>query len=316
MSRCKGIAHILEHENLSISGGDTLVITIDFERPAREQTERTGFKSLLEHLPGFSECMKRIQIKIVCRLAYYPGVHGRTNRLYAIDYGEDTDHATQLLTKMRGILDGFNIEELDVEFHLPWYNHRQLHAVIPFFSLKFTGWTLHYISGVSTNGQSIEVKQNGNKIFEHAWLSFDDENNTLTIILNSHPSPGAIERERRFITLLPLFVGYAKNIVIHILPKSRERALRDSGYTNFKRLARTVVKIIDEFYGVGSVKIYVKSLQSTYCYFSRAACFYDFKSTEWTFSGISKSLERQIKYLYDKGFCHMNKWTITEECVL
>ncbi|TGO20982.1 hypothetical protein BPAE_0251g00150 [Botrytis paeoniae] len=139
MSRRKGIAHIPEHENLSISGRGTLAITIDYERPAREQTERTSFKSLLEHLPGFSGCMKKIQIKIVCRFAYYPGVHGRTNRPYAIDYGEETEHATQLLTKMRDIFDGFNIEELDVEFHLPWYNHRQLHAVIPLLGLKFTG---------------------------------------------------------------------------------------------------------------------------------------------------------------------------------
>ncbi|KAF7907374.1 uncharacterized protein EAF01_004961 [Botrytis porri] len=316
MSRRKDNAHISEHENLSISGGDTLVVTIDYKRPAREQSERTGFKSLLEHLPGFSGCMKKIQIKIVCRLAYYPGVYGHTNRPNAIDYGEDTDHATQLFTEMRGILNGFKIEELDVEFYLPWYNHRQLHAVIPLFSLKFTEWTLHYISGVSTNGQSIDVKQNGNGIFEHACLPFDYETNTLTIKLNSHPSPGAIERERRFITLLPLFVGYAKHIVIHILPRSGERTLRDSEYPTFKRLARDVVRIIDEFYGVGSVIIYVKNLQSTYRYFSRAACFHDFKSTEWKFTGISIPLERQIKYLYDRGFCHMNKWTITEECVI
>ncbi|TGO44358.1 hypothetical protein BCON_0536g00030 [Botryotinia convoluta] len=275
-----------------MSGGDTLVITIDYERPAREQTEKT-----------------------VCRLAYYLGVHGRTNRPYKIDYGEDTEHATQLLTKMRGIFDGFNIEELDVEFHLPWYNHRQLHAAIPLSSLKFTGWTLHYISGVSSNGQSIEVKQNGNGIFRHDWLHFD-ENNTLTIILNSHPSPGTIERERRFIKLLPLFVGYAKHIVIHILPKSGERAFRDSGYTDFKRLARNVVKIIDKFYGVGSVKIYVKNLRSTYRYFSRAACLYDFKSPKWKFSGIPISLENKIKDLYDKGVCWMNPWIIAEECVL
>ncbi|TGO37724.1 hypothetical protein BHYA_0090g00140 [Botrytis hyacinthi] len=315
MSQRRGIAQTPEHEDLSISGGDTLIITIDYKRPTREQTGKTGFKSLLEHLPGFLGCMRKIQIKIVCRVAYYPGVHGRTNSPNEIDYGKDTDHATQLLTKMRGVFDGFNIEELDVEFHLPWYNHRQLHAVIPLFGLKFSEWTLHYISGVSTNGQPIEVKQNGNNIFQHDWLYFD-ESNTLTITLNSHPSPGAIERERRFIRLLPLYVEYAKHIVIHILPKSGERALRDSGYTDFKRLARNVIEIIDGFHGIDSVKIYVKNLQSTYRYFSRAACFYNFKYTEWKFSGISKSLERQIKYLYDNGFCHMNKWTITEECVL
>ncbi|TGO14851.1 hypothetical protein BTUL_0047g00130 [Botrytis tulipae] len=315
MSQHRGIAQTPVHEDLSVSGGDTLVITIDYKRPAREQTERTGSNSLLEHLPVFSGCMRKIQIKIVCRIAYYLGVYGRTNRPNKIDYGEDTDHATQLLTKMRGIFDGFNIEELDVEFHLPWYNHRQLHAAIPLFGLKFSEWTLHYISGVSTNGQSIQVMHFGNNIFLHDWLYFD-ENKTLAIILNSHPIPGTIERERRFIRLLPLYVEYAKRIIIRILPKFGERALRDSGYTDFKRLARNVIKIIDECYGVGSVKIYVKNLQSTYRYFSRAACFYDFKSTEWKFSGISKSLEKQIKYLYDKGFCHMNKWTITEECVL
>ncbi|TGO52639.1 hypothetical protein BOTNAR_0318g00130 [Botryotinia narcissicola] len=225
------------------------------------------------------------------------------------------NHATQLLTKMRGIFDEFYIQELDVEFHLPWYNRRQLHAAVPLVDLEFSEWTLYYISGVITNGQSIQVKQNGNNIFLHDWLDFD-ENKNLAILFNSHPSPGTIERERRFIRLLPQYVKYAKHIIIHILPKSGKRALRDSGYTDFKRLARNVIKIIDECYGVGSVKIYVKNLQSTYRYFSRAACFYDFKSTEWKFSGISKSLEKQIKYLYDKGFCHMNKWTITEECVL
>ncbi|KAF7927534.1 uncharacterized protein EAE98_005916 [Botrytis deweyae] len=226
MPQRRGIAQIPEHENLAISGGDTLVITIDYEERAREQTEGTGFTSLLEHRPGFLGCVRKIQIKINCRLAYYPGLRGRTNRSNEIDYGEDTEHATQLLTKMRGIFDGLNIEELDVEFHLPWYNHRQLHAVIPLFDLKFTEWTLHYISGVNTNGQSIEVKQKGNNVFEHDWL-YLDEDNTLTIILSSHPSPGAIERERRFIRLPPLYVRYAEHIVIHILPNAGERALRE-----------------------------------------------------------------------------------------
>ncbi|KAF7957792.1 hypothetical protein EAE96_003362 [Botrytis aclada] len=153
MSQREVIAHIPEHEDLLISGGDTLVIAIDYKRPGREDTGKTGFKSLLEHLPPLSRCMKRIRIKIFCRRAYFTGVDER--------FIGPTEHATQLLTKMRVIFDGFNIEELDVEFHLPWYNHRQLHAAIPFFSLKFTGWTLHYISRVSSNDQFIEVKHNG-----------------------------------------------------------------------------------------------------------------------------------------------------------
>ncbi|KAF7904427.1 hypothetical protein EAF00_001761 [Botryotinia globosa] len=226
MSQHRGIAQTPVHEDLSVSDRDTLVITIDYKRPAREQTERTGSNSLLEHLPVFSGCVRKIQIKIVCRTAYYPGVHGRTNRPNKIDYGEDTDHATQLLTKMRRIYDEFNIEELDVEFHLPWYNHRQLHAAIPLIDLEFSEWTLHYISGVITNGQSIQVKQNDNTIFLHDWLDFD-ENQTLAIMLNSHPSPGTIERERRFIKLLPMYVEHAKHIIMHILPKSGERALRE-----------------------------------------------------------------------------------------
>ncbi|KAF7955116.1 uncharacterized protein EAE97_000375 [Botrytis byssoidea] len=299
MSQQRGTPQTPVHEDLSVSDGDALVITIDYKRPAREQSERTGSSSLLEHLPVVSGCESM-------------GVQIAQTK---IDYGEDTDHATQLLTKMRGIFDKFNIEELDVELHLPWYNHRQLHAAVPLVDLEFSEWTLHYISGVITNGQSIQVKQNGNNIILHDWLDFD-ENKNLAILLNSHPSPGIIERERRFIRLLPQYVKYAKHIIIHILPKSGERALRDSGYTDFKRLARNAIKIIDECYGVGSVKICVKNLQSTYRCFSRAACFCDFKSTEWKFSGISKSLEKQIKYLYDKGVCHMNKWTITEECVL
>lgn len=65
MSRRRSNAHIQEHEDLLIVD-DTLIITINYERPSPDETQNTGYQSLLSQISGFSAYIRKIRTKIYC----------------------------------------------------------------------------------------------------------------------------------------------------------------------------------------------------------------------------------------------------------